>query len=913
MLSLKNSYAAVRPYLDVRSLTDFMLLWFYGISESEYRACGPLEAGTGFKFWMADADGFLRTSALGLDRTANVGPGGLFGGLVTEANSNFKTLVSDRVYAHFFNSGALTPARNDARLAARMQEVHDSLLAECARWGYRTPANWESSAANIRSNLFPTRTAELLGMLRARGLYPTFDPPTFNLYGGLVTNGFQPALSSASGTIYYTLDGSDPRLAGGGISPQALVWSPGAVTITQDFTLNARVRTAGGQWSALAQPRFLIASRQAPTAKDLLITEINYNPVGSDEYEFVELWNASTNLLDLSGVSLSNAVRFIFPNGYALAPGDFVLIVENAASFASRYQTPASPSYWPNLSPAGQWVGALDNAGELLSLVASNGVELSSVSYKTSGDWPERGDGDGSSIELSALPTPSATDQQVQAMVADGRNWKSSSLYGGSPGRFDTFVKSVRINELLPHSDIGEDWLELWNAGSQPVDLTGCTLTDNLDQPGLWTFPTNTVLQPGQFMVLTASQLGFSFSELGESASLLQMSGTNVIRFLDTVDFPAANRKESFGLFERSDGVLDFTELRANTPGSGNALPRVGPVVFSEIMYAPAVGKAEFIELANITGAAVPLFDPAHPTHVWQIDGVGSFAFPTGTVLSACSTLIVCSTNPATFRAQYTVNPSVPVFGPWSGALDDDGETLKLLQPGDTELDGTVRYYRVDHVSYRTTAPWPLAGGGVSLERIPLQAYGNDPAYWRAGPTNGTPGVASSNRPPVIHVDGLVTFPQQTFATLAVSADDLDAPWQTVTLSALQLPPGASFNPVTGMFAWTPDDTQGPGNYVASFAALDSAACGSVLTTQSVSFTVTAPFTLSAELQPGSVLLTFPALVGETYRVEFSDSLSPTDWQLLQEIAGAPTNVITVSDPVAVGAAQRFYRVRWIR
>ena len=47
--------------------------------------------------------------------------GVLFGGLVTEANSDFKTLLADRIYAHVLNSGALTPARNDARLAARMQ------------------------------------------------------------------------------------------------------------------------------------------------------------------------------------------------------------------------------------------------------------------------------------------------------------------------------------------------------------------------------------------------------------------------------------------------------------------------------------------------------------------------------------------------------------------------------------------------------------------------------------------------------------------------------------------------------------------------------------------------------------------------------------------------------------------------
>src|SRR5262249_34742998 len=144
------------------------------------------------------------------NRTDNTGPGGLFGGLVTGANKDFKTLLADRIYRHLFNNGALTPARNDARLAMRMQEVHDSLLAECARWGYRTPSNWESASATIRSNLFPARTAELVTQLRSRGFYPALDPPAFSQFGGLVPEGYQPTLNSASGTIYYTLDGTDP-------------------------------------------------------------------------------------------------------------------------------------------------------------------------------------------------------------------------------------------------------------------------------------------------------------------------------------------------------------------------------------------------------------------------------------------------------------------------------------------------------------------------------------------------------------------------------------------------------------------------------------------------------------------------------------------------------------------------------
>ena len=911
VVTLRNSYEAVRPYLDVSHLIDFMLLWNYGYAESEYRASGPREAGSGFKFWMNDSDGFLRTDAMGKNRLVRNGPGYLFGGLMGEAHPDFKTLMADRIYQHFFNTGALTPAANAARLATRMQEVNDSLLAECARWNYRTPSNWLAAANNIYSNLFPARTTQLVGYLRAGGYYPAFDPPAFNQFGGLVTNGFNPVLTSTNGTIYYTLDGTDPRLPGGGIAPWALVWVPGAVTITQDSTLTTRVRTADGQWSALAQPRYLMASRRVPTARDLLVTEINYNPAGSDDYEFVELHNTSSNLLDLSGLSFSNAVRFIFPKGAALAPGAFVMVVENTTSFAARFQNASSPWYYPGLSVAGAWSGALDNAGETLSLVASNGVELSSVTFKTSGDWPERADGKGSSLELGSLPAPTATDSEVRWFVNQGLNWTSSRLYHGSPGRFDVTPKAVRFNEILTHTDLGGDWLELLNRGSQPVDLGGCTLTDNMDTPAAWTFPTNTILQPGQFLVLSTAGLGFAFSELGEKAFLLQLSGTNVIRFLDSVDFPALEREESVGLFQRSDGEFDFTELRANTPGAPNALPRVGPVVISEIMSIPAPGLAEYVELTSITNHPVPLYDPLRPTNVWTLEGVGSFAFPTGTVLPPCGSLIVCSTSPADFRAQYGLGPDVPVLGPWTGALDNDGETLKLLRPGDPELNGTVPYYRVDHVSWRPTTPWPGTNAGVSLERIPLQAYGNDPAFWRLCPTGGSPGLPTPNRPPVINVIGPTAVNQLMPLSFNVRAVDLDVPWQSMTFAATRLPAGSSYDPVTGLFIWTPSAGQGAGDYIAEFMAADAPVCGAAQTTEQVVIHVSEPFALASRVQPGgSVQLSFPALTGESYRLEYCDDLGLQDWQTIETVEALATENLTfILDGLGAGQA-RFYRVQ---
>lgn len=910
--TVKNSYTAARPYLDMSHLTDFMLLWFYGNCESEFRACGPVAPGSGFKFWIADADGFLRTSALGLNRLARVGPGGLWGGLVSEGHPDFKMLVADRIYRHFYNAGALTPAANDARLAARMEEVRDSLLAECARWGYRTPANWESSAATIRTSLFPARTSQLVGYLRSAGLYPAFDPPVFSPYGGLVTNGFQPVLTSASGTIYYTLDGSDPRLPGGGLAAGARVWTPGAVTITNDLTLNVRVRTAAGAWSALAQPRYLLATRRAPGARDLLVTEICYNPAGSDDCEFIELWNASTNLLDLSGVSLSNAVRFVFPSGFALAPGAFVLVVENTPAFAARFQSPGSPYLVTNLTVAGAWVGALDNAGETLALVASNGVELSSISYRTSGDWPARADGRGSSLELLP-PAATATDAEVRAHLAAGRNWRASSLYHGSPGRLDDFVSPVRINEVLSNPSAGEDWLELFNTSAAAVYLSDCSLTDDFDRPARCMFPTNTVLAPGQFRVFISSQLGFGLDKLGDDAALLQLSGTNVLRILDSVELPAVAAQEPLGVFLRSDGRADFTELRALTPGAANALPRVGPVVLSEVLFAPAPGKAEFVELANLTGSPVPLFDPARPTNTWRLDGVGAFVFPTGTVIEACSTLVVCSTNPAAFRAQYGLAPTVPVLGPWSGALDDDGETLQLLRPGTSEPNGTVPWLRVDQVSYRTNAPWPATLAGRSFERAPVEGFGNDPATWRAGPLHGTPGAIAANRPPVITVIGAPVIPQFYPLALTVAAADVDAPWQTTTLVATHLPPGGVFDPAVGRFAWTPSAAQAPGEFTARFVAADNAVCGGAQTELLLPVRVTAPLALAAQVLTAEVRLTFPVLGGETYRVEYCTDLTLADWRLLEEVAPLVAQSVTVADVPAPQSAARFYRVRWLR
>jgi len=70
----------------------------------------------------------------------------------------------------------------------------------------------------------------------------------------------------------------------------------------------------------------------------------------------------------------------------------------------------------------------------------------------------------------------------------------------------------VVINEIAAANQTGltdedgeqQDWIELYNAGSQPADLSGWSLSDDPDWPSQWVFPP-VVLAPGEFLVVFAS------------------------------------------------------------------------------------------------------------------------------------------------------------------------------------------------------------------------------------------------------------------------------------------------------------------------------------------------------------------------------------------------------------------------
>ncbi|MCL1920443.1 MAG: lamin tail domain-containing protein [Kiritimatiellaeota bacterium] len=570
----------------------------------------------------------------------------------------------------------------------------------------------------------------------------------------------------------------------------------------------------------------LEAPLSAPSRlSEFTVSEINFAPADGRVYEqFIEFLNPGYGLLDISGVKVSGSVTFTFPPDTYLEAGCAIVIVKHASEFAARYQDPASPHYYPGINVAGEWAGDLPESGEgTVTLAAADNTAIGSVTFSSS--WIRRTAGRGSSLEVRDPFNIPRNRTAAATLLNDPDAWQASSLYHGSPGRIDN-MKCVVINEVLSHSPDDErfDWVELLNTGDTAIDLSTLYLSDhwsNLLRKNL-----SGTIAPGGFAVIDLEEESeFGISELGEPVILVEAVDGHILRYHDSVEVPAMDH-ETIGRFQITDGSYVFTEMAEATQGAHNTLPRIGPVVISEIMVRPENGKAQYVELTNITDDPVPLFDPLATTNTWKFSGF-TFTFPQGVTMLPRETILVVATNAATFLEQYSgraFNPSVRIFDQWtSGRLSSSGETIALMYPGKPHPD-TVPYYRMDWFTYKVTAPWPEMTRGASYEKYPVQAYGGDPVYWRNVP-GGTPGYASQDAEnPSRHIL-IQSAPDKP---LDYSFTAPYAPWidaATIAYLSGEMPPGATYDPLTQTFTWPNTAT---GNY--SFSVLVTDALGGVST-----------------------------------------------------------------------------------
>ncbi len=701
-------------------------------------------------------------------------------------SAEFRMLVADRVQQHCFNGGPLSVPGMRASLLTRSNEIQRAIVAESARWGDAkraapfTRVDWVNAMNTVFNAFVNGRTAVLVNQLKADGLFPTVNAPLFSSYGGVVANGFALSLTNnnAAGTIYYTLNGTDPRLRGGNISPSAIADTPGTpIVVNFPTTVRARV-LSGTTWSAIVGATFY----PAQDLSKLIFTEINYNPPGvgataGDEFEFVELKNAGTNVIDLSGLSFTSGITFTFTNGTRLNPGQFFVLGRNLTTLQARY---------PGLVVDGLYTGKLDNNGENLTISHPLGTEVTSVDYKDSGAWPLTPDGFGYSLV--------AKDPNANPNPSNPTSWRASTSPFGSPGADDPtpIIPGILINEALTHTDPPlSDSIELYNPTTAGVNVGGWFLTDDGKYPWKFRIPNGTTIPANGYRVFTALDFdpvpgttnNFLLSSYGDEVYLFSGDANmNLTGYSHGFTFGAAQNGVSFGRYVLSTGDEHFVSQVSRTLPGVNSDPLVGPVVIHQIMYHPpdlagGLDNAddEFIELRNITAAPVAFIEPTYHTNSWRVRGGVDFDFPTNTTLNAAQSLVLVNFNPtnaallSAFRSKYGF-AGVSVLGPYGGKLDNSSDTIEVQRPDAPDTNG-VPYILVDKVSYRDVAPWPPSadGGGAALRRIADAAYGNDPANWVGSSLTITTPPQSVNARAGTNV---------SFGVVAFGTGPLDYQWQ---------------------------------------------------------------------------------------------------------------------------------------
>jgi hypothetical protein len=323
----------------------------------------------------------------------------------------------------------------------------------------------------------------------------------------------------------------------------------------------------------------------------------------------------------------------------------------------------------------------------------------------------------------------------------------------------------IVINEVLAHAHgAASDWIELHNVSTVPVAIGGWFLSDSKDDLPRYEIAAGTTVGPQEYLVFYETthfanpfdpgvRKPFAFTENGEAAYLYSGDDEVFPGYLIEQPFGASETGYSFGRHLTSLGIDDFVTMSEPTPGAANAYPRVGPMVIDEIMYHPAAdADAEYVELLNVSGTLVTLFDfvAMEPWRLTDDSGI-DLRFPVDAPVTLGPGEHLLLIRDAAAMRGYEVPAEAQVFDWGSGKLDNRGGRLRLLKPGDVDEGGMRHWIEVDHVDYSDGShgqgfpdgidPWPVQadGFGFSLSRLLPTRYGNDPNNWPAAiPTPGS-------------------------------------------------------------------------------------------------------------------------------------------------------------------------------
>ena len=423
----------------------------------------------------------------------------------------------------------------------------------------------------------------------------------------------------------------------------------------------------------------------------------------SSEDEFIELYNAGSEAVDISGWRLgdSSALKnfFLFPDNTVMEPGSYVVL------FGGGKPTGFTVPVFIDDGTIGS--RGLTNSGEDVHLIDTTGDTVSVVSHTP---WPKK---------QSLIRHPPDSDEWVPHKTAS----TIKALF--SPGTTHIIPKPdylLFISEVLADPPTGEagdangdgkretygdEFIELYNAGSEPISLAGWRLGDSTALKNHFQFPDDAVIAPGSYVILFGDSTATGFSvpvyiDDGRIGNGLTNKGEvirltdNIGHEIDSVSHSPWPTKQSLvrnpldgGPFVPHKTVSTIKALFS--PGTTHIIPKPDyPLFISEVLADPP-GDAnhdgrrdgyedEFIELYNAGPVPISLAG-------WKLGDSTAlknhFQFPADAVIEPGSYIVLFGGgNPSGF--------TIPVYiddGKIGNGLTNSGEEIRLMDKIGHEID----------------------------------------------------------------------------------------------------------------------------------------------------------------------------------------------------------------------------------
>ena len=584
-----EEYAAIQEHIELENFIDFLLLNFYNGNrdwdDNNFQCARRNDVPDQWRFFVWDSERtILGNTVDNTTRNHTTRATGVHQKL--RANEEYRLKFADRIHKHMFNGGALTPASVRRVFDQWVDFLREPLKAESARWGdaqrsgnpYTVDNEWQAEVDRRRNSYFPGRTATAFNQLKNQGLYPDTDAPSYNQHGGNVASGFALSMSAPAGTIYYTLDGSDPRMPATVGEEVILVdeVAPATAYLPSDGSLGDSWQAIGFDDGAWLQGSTAVGFEASPDTYDPLINLHLTGMQGNHASAYVRIPFdiADQEALDAIGqltLNLKYEDGFIcYINGTRVGDsGNFPEPVNFNTDSDTRSDLLAL-EYEPFDISTG--IGALvvgENilAFQLMNSSAGNSdllllPQLIAQPATAAGISPRAQIYDGP-IQLDH---PVVANARVLVGDADGDGWSALNSATFLVDTVPADSNNLAITEINYHpqsDDDGEEFVELTNIGDQNIDLAGLRftagLTFDVDSSNLR--PTAT-LAPGQSLIIVGNLQDFpgdpdvlgsfrgDLSNDGERIRLEDGDGNTIREFTysDRLPWPESADGEGFTL-----------------------------------------------------------------------------------------------------------------------------------------------------------------------------------------------------------------------------------------------------------------------------------------------------------------------------------------------------------------------------